>query len=350
MSDPRPSARQLRASTVVLVATTVMAFGLGMLVTFRPLPTAAPAAGSGTASVESIEYSDTHLVAVSIGLDDGVALRTRAGGTVTALDCAPGGSWESGTAPIAVDLRPRLALSTTTPLFRDLSPGDSGADVEGLHAALRSLGADAPEGNRFTTATTGALAEVAEKAGVSLSGEGLLLDEVVWLPASPVAIGSCEATIGASIAGDEQIATTAPRITYLSIPLPEQQLPGARTARIDAVSIPLPNDGASPAVIEDPKVIETVSALPQVSAVLAGSVEPAGALEARVELAAPVNAHIVPASSIIPHSSSEGCVDSGTGLVHARILGASLGRTYVQFEREAPSTVQLSPDHSLTCP
>lgn len=85
---------------------------------------------------------------------------------VTGEPLAPGSKVNAGQVIAQVSGRPIIALPGTTPAYRDLKPGDEGADITELQRALRSLGfSDTDSGGRFGPETKAAVKDLYQRLG-----------------------------------------------------------------------------------------------------------------------------------------------------------------------------------------
>lgn len=121
-----------------------------------------------TAEVESRVLVDTLVVRASVTTEAtiDVPVPDLAAGsrpTITATPAAPGAELGEGSVAFEVAGRPVVVLVGTVPSYRPLVPGDSGADVAQLQAALGRLGHDVDDGigtyGRDTAAAVGAMYE-----------------------------------------------------------------------------------------------------------------------------------------------------------------------------------------------
>lgn len=85
---------------------------------------------------------------------------------ITAEPMRPGAQIHAGDVLIQVSGRPVIALPGATPAYRDLKPGDNGADVAQLQSALGSLGySDADSSGQFGSGTKDAIAALYRHLG-----------------------------------------------------------------------------------------------------------------------------------------------------------------------------------------
>lgn len=144
---------------------------------------------------------------------------------VTEVGAGPGAALANGGLLIAVAGRPRIALRTTAPLYRDLRVGDVGSDVESFETALKAaVGGDFDVDETFTTRTLAAAAQLWEERGYELPTEDA---EQVDAPA--VSTGASPAP-GASAAPTPVMQAREPYIDVTQI----VQLP---TDTVDVVSV-----------------------------------------------------------------------------------------------------------------
>lgn len=87
---------------------------------------------------------------------------------VTAAGAEAGSSLSSGQAIVWVNDRPVIALAGPFPLYRDLGPGDEGADVRALQQALAGLGYGVRADGQFGPATARAVRQLYKRVGASV--------------------------------------------------------------------------------------------------------------------------------------------------------------------------------------
>lgn len=86
-------------------------------------------------------------------------------GTVQTTAIGPGSPIGHGTEVATIDGLRRLAWQTAVPFSKTLAVGDRGTEVSQLTAALRSLGFDAPQSDRFSWSTLVSVREYAKAIG-----------------------------------------------------------------------------------------------------------------------------------------------------------------------------------------
>jgi hypothetical protein len=139
---------------------------------------------------------------------------------------------------------PVVLLDGTTPAYRTLAEGDTGADVRQLNADLVALG-DAtraqldPSSDYFSAATAAALERLQGALGVAKTGS-LALGHAVFLPA-PLRITQVNAALGSSGSsspgGRTIAATSGPHMEYISY-TPATTTPATTTAPPPATTSP----------------------------------------------------------------------------------------------------------------
>lgn len=158
-------------------------------------PSASDSAAPVTAPVTRQVVVDSEVIAGSLGWAD-VEEKIADGGVVTAMPVADGAQLTPGKVAIDVNGMPILALHMDFGLWRDLTLGDSGADVAQLHTALAETGtypgpADAP----VTAQTFAALAKLDPR----LAADPLPAGAVVPVDASGSTLGARGITVGSRL-------------------------------------------------------------------------------------------------------------------------------------------------------
>jgi hypothetical protein len=177
---PRRASRLVRRQRVFLAITSAAALlsVVGLLASTLVKSPAEQAASQGpppasvlTAPVVSRVLSQTVVVRGTVTAGRSVtatpgAIQGAAALVVTARPKQPGDPVKPGDVLVQVSGRPIIALPGTTPVYRDLKPGDTGDDIAGLQDALRSLGyTDADRHGYFGAGTKKAVAALYGKLG-----------------------------------------------------------------------------------------------------------------------------------------------------------------------------------------
>ena len=159
---------------------------------------------------------------------------------------------------------PVVLLYGSTPLYRTLSSGTTGADVAELNADLVALG-DATMGqlsstpDSFGSATTTAVEKLQSALGVTANGT-LSLGQVLFEP-SALRVTSLSAPLGGSAESGQMVlqATSTTRQVEVAVEATQQ----SEVSVGDHVSITLPDNQTTPGVVSS---IGTVAACPSSSA------------------------------------------------------------------------------------
>lgn len=279
--------------------------------------------------VEVRPFADERQVTLSLDVAAPAPAVVRAGGTVTALTCIPGAMWTSGSQPLSVDGVSILALHTSTPIYRDVSVGMTGADAAAIQAELVRLGVvDAGDGKL----RKGDLRALWTLAGTTDWRWTMPLTRLMWLPKAEVRIAECQVFLGSAVTG--VVATFEPSIQRIRVaPVGEQLVPGPRQVVVGDVVVPLDDQLSN----TDPEVLAALADLPEVQVNLEsdGAVEVGGSLQ----LAEPPDAARVPPSAVVDGS----CVFSNGEAIPVEVISSSLGSSVVTFAGPPPATVDVLP-------
>lgn len=141
--------------------------------------TTGPAA---TATVELGSLTATETWSATLGLGEPTTVSAPAAGVLTRVTAA-GTDVSRGSVLFHVDEQPVVLLLGAVPMYRDLSSGSEGADVEQLEANLVALGYTGfTADDEYTDATADAVEEWEEDLGVPSPDGAAAQSEVVFLP------------------------------------------------------------------------------------------------------------------------------------------------------------------------
>ncbi|MGN7798390.1 peptidoglycan-binding domain-containing protein [Leifsonia sp. 22587] len=264
------------------------------------------------------KFDDSQKVEFSVSHSSETTLPAPDNGVVTAAPCEPGNVITNGGAAVSIDGVPRLALAMPTPLWRNLSIGDHGPDVASLQQGLSMLGlvdaVDGRMGQRTLTAFNQALQNINAPHATAVE-----LTTIVWVPSPASVVSKCTSTVGSRVESGQSLLTVRASGSTAQVPLPDDGLVGARVLQYGGQSFEVDSSGR--AVIPD--------------ALAAGkSTDPDAAssssrLTGVVRLKVSTDAYSLPPSSIYSVIDSTGCVESAQGVLEVKILGSSLGQTFV---------------------
>ncbi|WP_426625086.1 peptidoglycan-binding protein [Leifsonia sp. McL0607] len=324
----------------VAAALAGLAAGILLVSTFAPpapdslqKPTAPPTLG-----LQETEFRDERSMGLTADVDRTAAIALNTSGMVTASSCVSGGTLESGGVIAHIDAAPIVALASTTPLFRDLAPGDEGTDVEALRQALRGLGFDVDAEGTYSAAVRDAVRQVQRLAGIAPADGSLRLASVAWLPARSVAVSSCEVTVGERYELGSPVAEVPGTLRSLTLVTGEATVvvPGDRTIRLGAQEFAMPESGA----IVDRAVLDVVAASPEYQANAAKTKDSPLSVSAR--LVTPLRVVAVPPGALVGGAADMRCVQlEGGATAPVRIVASRLGSSFVTFDGDIPKRIRI---------
>jgi len=241
-----------------------------------------------------------------------------------------------GGALYAVDGQPVVLLYGGVPQARAFVPGmSSGADVAELNANLRALGYDAPAGDAFTGATSGAVEALQRARGLPATGT-LLLGAVVFENGA-VRVTSVTPTAGAAVQPGPALGITSTR-RVVTIALDASQQSNVKVG--DRVTITLPDNSTTPGHVS---YVGTVATTPSNNNNGGGSSSPTievdvepdhpGAtgrldqapVDVSITTASVDNVLVVPVNALLALSSGGYAVEQVTGAGVHQLVGVTVG-------------------------
>lgn len=299
-----------------------------------------------TIPVTMQEFDDPRAIEVAVELLPPEPITVSRAGTVTKWACAPGEKLASGESSVGVDGVGLLNLSTSVPLWRDVLPGDTGADVRALEEELVRLDQPADADSFFSHDEMRALTGIAAKAGVTLEG-ALTRDLVVWLPAPSVTVETCTRPLGAPVAPGDALADVSAGIVLPPVVLPDDRVPGPRLLDMLPKPVALSEGGELPSGVTADDIRAT-DAFQEAVSVSPG--ETSLVLKGRAVLQTPVDVAAIPATAILVEASGGACVFvDGTSLT-VTVVGSEFGTSFVVFPAsEHPVAVDASPGSRSSC-
>jgi hypothetical protein len=156
---------------------------------------------------------------------------------------------------------PVVLLYGSTPAYRTLSLGLTGADVAELNADLVTLGYAtsselSPTSDTFAAATTTALEKLEAALGVAQNGT-LTLGQAVFLP-TPVRVTTISAMLGGTAQAGQSFMQGTTTTRQVTIALDAAQQSEIKVG--DKVTITLPNNQITPGVISSVGTVATTPA------------------------------------------------------------------------------------------
>ena len=250
-------------AVVVVVAAAVVG---GFMDRFAGGHSAAPGVTGNTADLSSLQTvarqdlsSQTEVSAI-LGYADSYSVVNQAQGTVTSLP-AVGQVTTQGQVLYGVSGAPVVLLYGSTPAYRTLSEGMTGADVEELNADLVALGYVTstelnPTSDDFIYWTEVGVEKLQKALGVTQNGT-LSLGQAVFEP-SALRVIAVSATLGAPAQPGQAAlsATSTTRQISAALEADEQ----SEVAVGDKVTITLPNNQTTPGTISSVGTVATTPA------------------------------------------------------------------------------------------
>lgn len=349
-SDAGHPRRVLDRSLVVLVVVVSLAIGavIATVALWNPIPSLLQApASSGEVAVGQREFNDQRLVSLTVELQPAQSLVAPTMGRLTSFDCQIGQIIDSGTSSASIDGIPVVALTTRMPLWRDLKPGNTGADVASFSEELVRLGLLTTSSSTMTTTMVSAYRTLATSLGVpaaALKNPYVPVAQIAWLPAPAVALASCDVAVAAYVSPGQSLAQFEPTIMGARITTDVSRFGGGeRVLLVSEVPIAVDETGAvtdSAALAQ----LATTAAFRQV-AHMQGTLM----LQGQYVLATTIQVSVVPPSAVVITGGTAGCVIGNGQPMPVTVIGSEFGQTFVSFSGAIPTMVSLAPDRSTTC-
>jgi peptidoglycan hydrolase-like protein with peptidoglycan-binding domain len=204
---------------LLIGAGTVAAVGFGGR---DPAPAATSDAPPATATVTRSTLTQTEQVSGTLGYGDTSTLAGKAAGTVTWLPAA-GTTVSRGQAVYRVDDKPVPLLYGTLPLYRPLSDGVSGPDVEEFEQNLAALGYGGFTVDKDFTANTATAVRKWQK-DLGLAETGAVDPAQVALAPAAIRVTALHATLGAPASGPVLDCTGTTRTVKVDLDVAKQGL------------------------------------------------------------------------------------------------------------------------------
>lgn len=319
----RRDARSSQSRTAYLLAA-LMLIGLGaagtLLLTRAGTPQIlASPSPPGDIAVATSQWDDPRQASLTLTLGPAEQIVAPRPGLLTESNCAPATTLKSGTVSFAVDGHPLLTLSTTTPLWRDLPIGTSGADAAALVAALQHLGQPV-QGSTVTAAVVTAYDAVAQAAGAPTSGGTITRAGLIWIPKPEVTVVTCDTKVGSLVESGRPLASLTQTLVAARLTAsPTDLVQGPRIFVVGAQRLALGPAGVDAEglawLASHPEQYQS-GATPTVSGML--------------RLATALDVLPIPPSALGPVSTAGvSCVTTPDGPRSVTVVGSQLGTAYV---------------------
>ncbi|WP_162606277.1 peptidoglycan-binding protein [Jiangella asiatica] len=255
-ADDRPRRRRL----LWLATTLVVAGGAGAWYWFAIRnDTSAPADAStgpaATAEVARETLTRAESLTGTLGYGTPLAVKAKGDGTVTWL-AAQESAVGRGTELYRLNEQPVIAVIGSVPMYRELSPGAEGTDVEVIEQNLSELGYDGfTVDDEYTWYTAQAVREWQADIGAERTGTVGPTDVVVVPQAGRV--DGIKVALGDTVAPDTEVLgiTTADQIVSLEVDVADRGLIDVGTA----VSVQLPGGQEAAGTVTSSTVVEDTS-------------------------------------------------------------------------------------------
>ena len=222
----RPAARRRTTRITVTAACLVAVLGAGAA-TWALLdpPTSSQAAetdtskdtGTSTGTVTKGDLVASKTIAGTLGYGAPVALPGAASGTLTWLP-EPGQVVHRDEPLYAVDERPVRAMHGSTPLWRPLAVGTTGADVQQLNENLAALGYDVAQDGVFGRRTLAAVRQWQRDRGLPVTGR-ITADQIAFVDGD-VRVAAVTGQLGQPAEGETEVlqTTSTKRVVTATVP------------------------------------------------------------------------------------------------------------------------------------
>ena len=351
MAKPRTKgnsgARRVSVTWLLLAMIVATALTAGACALWLPdrAPAVLSAPGEVTsAPVSTQNYEGRQSVSVVPTVSTKRQLLLNTSGTVTA-DLSSGGL-ESGKGALAVNGRVIVALSTATPLYRDLAVNAKGDDVKSLNAELARLGYGAPaDSSTYTRATANAVKALQKAAGNTPADDGsLILADVLWMPQQHVVPAAWQGVAGTPVSAGSPIGEIPGGVTRLTIKA-GQPSDRDRTLELFGETTTLPAGQVSVDDAEYCKRITDNEMFQQYAS--QSQVDFSQGLDATLSLSEPVEVLRVPAAGVFDvgrgGDQTKACVASvDRKAVPVSIVGSELGVSLVQVDGDGSAPTQVA--------
>ncbi|AEI13385.1 MULTISPECIES: peptidoglycan-binding protein [Cellulomonas] len=210
-------------AAVAWTAVAVVAGGLGFWAgraTFVPPSPQAESSAPALVSVEQGVIGSTIEAPVTVSWPRLPALTSPQGGMVTSIDLTPGEPVDQGDVLLTLDLHPVVVAQGSVPSFRELAPGDEGADVDQLQRMLADLGYLETEPDGVYGSSTQTAVRAWQKASGQPSTGTVAAGSVVFVPKLPTRMTpAAEVTVGRTVAGGADLLVPVQSVPEVTIRL-----------------------------------------------------------------------------------------------------------------------------------
>lgn len=291
-------------------------------------------------------FEDARTVQVRLTRGASASLTAPDDGRLTVWQCASGAELRTGDSSMSLDGWAVLSLATTIPLWRDLSVGDTGADVEALQQALVDLGQDLAVDGRMGPSTMDAFVRVVGAIEPGSPRPAMVqASRLLWLPGPTVSVSECDASVGEQVSAGQRVAATdGPLIAAQVADHVQAPAGGARVLVVDGVRVAL-----------DDEWRVSVAALGDLAATDAYRRHIANPeavpLTGTAALDTPLRVASIPPGALFGLEGERACVASSDGnVLGIQVVASELGQALVTFEgAEPPAQIAARAPGGLSC-
>lgn len=214
--------RRLDRASVGVYAVVVMLGALALEgVAAVMLADASPLGSDGARSVIAVPVEESSWtlredVTVVVERTPGQPLTSYEDGIVTEWVAAPGEALVDGATALRVEGRDVVVIESAIPPYRDIAPGDSGADVAAMLGFLDRAGYDVDAGSDQMSAA-GVEAVRAWNWDHGRSGDAMLLSGLLWVRDASVVLGEPVVDVGQRVSPGAAVATEPDRAVRVSV-------------------------------------------------------------------------------------------------------------------------------------
>lgn len=246
-------------------------------------------------------------------------------------------------------------------MWRDLQPGDTGADVKALQTELARNGAAInPDGVLGVASLRAVRARLVELGVQNPSTTLIERRTIIWLPNISTEVASCPISLGDNVAvGYSVISANAPVTSVKCTGVPPDALPGNRVLVFGETRYPLTaecritDDALSRFVTEQQTIVRnTLASRPDSSSSKKEGNADTGGFSTEYQLESPIKTWVVPPSALVNVTGTTGCVAVAPDkAIKVLIHGSELGKTFITFPNQSaePTAVLIQPNPNLTC-
>lgn len=243
---------------IILTVVAGAGIGIGALLFTDETPESLQEAAEITvAPVTQRSFDDQRNVEVALTFGADTTLTAPSSGRITSFSCLAGDSILSGKTNLSINGQAILNLSTSVPLWRDISLGARGDDIASLQIELARLGYNLESDGIVGSSTLTAVTDLFHELGDDAFATGTIPnDRILWLPEPETTVATCTAAIGADISDGDEIAALPGGLADAAIThLPDDLVEGGRVLALEGKNVIIGADGR----VTDSDALEGIS-------------------------------------------------------------------------------------------